>query len=183
MSDETGGDTVLKVLIADDHRLLGEAVANLLKTGAGYTVRTSESYETTLTALSEARFDIVLLDLKMPGMVGLASVRTVIEKAVNGKVVLFTGQVDRHFLNSALELGVKGLIPKTMPLQSLVSVIQLIQPGPAFVPMHDTVAPIPQAGPSDVPLTEKEFFVLRLAAYGLTNKEVPRGSGVIEVTG
>lgn len=182
MSDENGSDTALNVLIADDHRLLGEAVANLLKTGAGYAVRTSESYETTLTALSEARFDIVLLDLKMPGMVGLASVRTVIEKAANGKVVLFTGQVDRHFLNSALELGVKGLIPKTMPLQSLVSVIQLIESGQVFVPMHDTAAPMPQAGQSDVPLTEKEFFVLRLAADGLTNKEIARDMGTTEVT-
>jgi two-component system, NarL family, nitrate/nitrite response regulator NarL len=183
MSEGNGNAAAaLQVLIADDHRLLGEAVANLLKTGAGYGVKTAETYDSTLSALAEAQFDIVLLDLKMPGMVGLASVRTVIEKAGAGKVVLFTGQVDRHFLNSALELGVKGLIPKTMPLQSLVSVIQLIESGQVFVPMQETGAALPQAGQSDVPLTEKEFFVLRLAADGLTNKEIARDMGTTEVT-
>ena len=175
----TGG--ALGVLIADDHRLLGEAVANLLRSGAGYRVATAESFDTTVAALAKDRFDIVLLDLKMPGMVGLASVRTVLDKAGKGRVVLFTGQVDRHFLNSALELGVRGLIPKTMPLQSLISVIQLIDSGQVFVPMQDLGQP---GGGSEAgaDLTEKEHFVLRLAADGLTNKEIARDMGTTEVT-
>lgn len=170
----------LNVLIADDHRLLGEAVANLLRTGAGYQVATAESYDATVAAIGRERFDIILLDLKMPGMVGLASVRNVLDKAGTGRVVLFTGQVDRHFLNSALEMGVRGLIPKTMPLQSLISVIQLIDSGQVFVPMQDLGQPGTSEGGAD--LTEKEHFVLRLAADGLTNKEIARDMGTTEVT-
>jgi two-component system nitrate/nitrite response regulator NarP len=171
----------LNVLIGDDHRLLGEAVANLLRTSAGYTVSTAESYDTTMAALSGGGFDVVLLDLKMPGMNGLSSVKQVVDKAGPARVVLFTGQVDRHFLNSALEFGVRGLIPKTMPLQSLLSVIQLIASGQVFVPMQDAETRS-SAGSGDTPLSEKEHFVLSRAAEGLTNKEIARDMAISEVS-
>ncbi|WP_287476180.1 response regulator, partial [Thalassococcus sp.] len=80
-------DPVLSVLIADDHRLLGEAVANLLRSGAGYSVRLTGGLDETLVALADSTYDIILLDLKMPGMVGLASVKTVVEKSGDAKVV------------------------------------------------------------------------------------------------
>ncbi len=175
-------DPVLSVLIADDHRLLGEAVANLLRSGAGYSVRLTGGLDETLVALADSTYDIILLDLKMPGMVGLASVKTVVEKSGDAKVVLFTGQVDRHFLNSALELGVKGLSPKTMPLQSLISVIQLIDSGQIFVPMNELNSSGQTDAGGGAELTEKEHFVLRLAADGLTNKEIARDMGSTEVT-
>lgn len=171
----------LTVLIGDDHRLLGEAVGNLLRTSAGYTVSIAETYETTMSALQGGGYDVVLLDLKMPGMNGLSSVKNVVDKAGAARVVLFTGQVDRHFLNSALEFGVRGLIPKTMPLQSLLSVIQLIASGQIFVPMQGVDSKA-GAGGGDTPLSEKEHFVLSRAAEGLTNKEIARDMAISEVS-
>ncbi len=171
----------LTVLIGDDHRLLGEAVGNLLRTSAGYTVSIAETYETTMSALQGGGYDVVLLDLKMPGMNGLSSVKNVVDKAGAARVVLFTGQVDRHFLNSALEFGVRGLIPKTMPLQSLLSVIQLIASGQIFVPMQGVDSKA-AAGGGDTPLSEKEHFVLSRAAEGLTNKEIARDMAISEVS-
>ena len=112
IADGKDNSEELRVLIADDHRLLGEAVANLLRTGAGYTVGTAETFDTTISALAAHKHDIVLLDLKMPGMVGLASVRTVIEKAGDAKVVLFTGQVDRHSSTVRLIWVLRGSSPK-----------------------------------------------------------------------
>ncbi|MCT4684518.1 MAG: response regulator transcription factor [Roseicyclus sp.] len=174
-------ETTLRVLIADDHRLLAEAVGNLLSTGADFSVTTAETFDETLAALAAGPFEIVLLDLKMPGMMGLASVKTVVEKAQGGRVVLFTGRVDRHFLNSSLELGVRGLIPKTMPLQSLLSVIQLINSGQVFVPLDGPDAGGP-AKAADSPLNEREHFVLSRASEGLTNKEIARDMGITEVS-
>ncbi|SPF80054.1 response regulator [Pseudoprimorskyibacter insulae] len=173
----------LNILIADDHRLLGEAVANLLRAGAGFYVKTAETYDETVKAInSDTVFDIVLLDLKMPGMVGLDSVKAIVERSSPARVVLFTGQIDRHFLNSALDIGVRGLIPKTMPLQSLTSVIQLINSGQVFVPMQELNAAGESSAGTDAKLSEKELFVLRLAADGMTNKEIARDMGATEVT-
>lgn len=173
----------MKVLIADDHKLLAEAVGSMLTAQGGFDVVTVENYHQALAQLDQdPDVDIVLLDLKMPGMVGLDSVRSIVEKARSGKVVLFTGLVDRHFLNSSLELGVKGLIPKTMPLQSLNSVIQLIMSGQIFVPMIDVINNSEQQSGTGSDLNEKELFVLRLAADGMTNKEIARDMSCTEVT-
>ncbi|GGC22630.1 LuxR family transcriptional regulator [Marivita lacus] len=172
----------LKLLLADDHNLLVEAVSTMLNAMPDYEAVTTDTLNGALALLTEhGDFDVVLLDLKMPGMVGLESVQKVIKTAGDGKVVLFTGMVDRHFLNSALELGCKGLIPKTMPLKSLDSVIQLIISGQVFVPM-DTASVAGDSGGKDHDLSDKELYVLRLAADGLTNKEIARGMDASEVT-
>ncbi|MFD0857490.1 response regulator transcription factor [Roseovarius aquimarinus] len=170
----------LRILLADDHNLLAEAVGTMLNAQPGYEAITTDTLDGALAMLNgEDGFDVVLLDLKMPGMMGINSIKTVVDKAAPGKVVLFTGMVDRHFLNSALELGCRGLIPKTMPLQALNSVIQLIVSGQIFVPA--------EAGGGDKAsdghdLSEKELFVLRLAADGMTNKEIARDMDASEVT-
>ncbi|MCZ0813477.1 response regulator transcription factor [Roseovarius sp. EGI FJ00037] len=172
----------LTILLADDHNLLAEAVGNMLNAKPDYEAITTDSLDGALSLLNGRNdIDLVLLDLKMPGMMGLASIKMVIDKAGDGKVALFTGMVDRHFLNSALELGCCGLIPKTMPLQSLNSVIQLIMSGQVFVPMDTTQNGAEKSG-GDAELTSKELFVLRLAADGLTNKEIARDMNTSEVT-
>jgi two-component system nitrate/nitrite response regulator NarP len=174
----------LKLLLADDHNLLAEAVSNMLNALPEYEAITTDTLNGALALLNEhGDFDVVLLDLKMPGMIGLESVQKVIKTAGDGKVVLFTGMVDRHFLNSALELGCKGLIPKTMPLKSLDSVIQLIMSGQVFVPMDSSsVGANADNSGKDHDLSDKELYVLRLAADGMTNKEIARGMDASEVT-
>lgn len=171
-----------KILLADDHNLLAEAVSSMLNAQEGFEARTTDSLQGVFSVLADdPDIDIVLLDLKMPGMVGLDSVKAVVERAANAKVVLFTGMVDRHFLHSALDLGCKGLIPKTMPLQSLNSVIGLIMSGQVFVPMEVNNGSS-DGNTEDHGLSDKEMFVLRLAADGLTNKEIARDMDASEVT-
>lgn len=171
-----------KILIADDHNLLSEAIASMLGLQPDYETQTTDSFQGVLNKLAEQEdFAVILLDLKMPGMVGLDSVRAVVKKAGEAKVVLFTGMVDQHMLRSALELGVRGLIPKTMPLQSLNSVIQVILSGQIFVPMDMTQATVPSSGTGQ-DLSNRELFVLRRAADGLTNKEIARDMDATEET-
>jgi len=176
-------DQGLRVLIADDHFLIADAVAGALRSLPGYQVFIAGSLPEALEQIdANPDLDIVLLDLKMPGMVGLSSVQSVIQKAAPGKVVLFTGKVEKPFLDAALEMGAYGLIPKTMHLQSLPSVIQLVHSGQVYMPMaepggHNTVVNTDQGE-----LTAKELEVLRMAADGLTNKEIARDTGATEVT-
>lgn len=173
----------LRVLIADDHRLISEAVANLLVSDGGFTVELVDSFDLVMKALSQTTpFDLVLLDLKMPGMIGLESVRQIVKAAGKSQVVLFTGEVERHFLDNALESGVRGLIPKTMPLQALVSVLQLVNSGQVFVPMQEISRTEKPGQSGNHNLSDKELFVLRLAAEGQTNKEIARDLGTTEVT-
>lgn len=180
--DETGNnENTLKIAIADDHKLLADAVSSMLGGEGGFETSCCYDLESLLKLLGRDKFDVVLLDLKMPGMSGLDSVAQVVRAARDGYVVLFTGQVDRHVLDKALELGVRGLIAKTMPLRSLVSIIELISSGLIFVPVGADFPGSTTDLENNHGLNDKELYVLRLAADGMTNKEIAREMGATEV--
>ncbi|MDG3041856.1 response regulator transcription factor [Roseicyclus marinus] len=163
----------MKVLIADDHALLAQAISDSLRRTTDFDVSITFTLQGTLDELSVTAHDVILLDLRMPGMHGLASITEVIAKAGEGSVVLFAGQVDRQFLDDAITLGVKGYIPKTLPLKSLEIALRLIATGQTFIPHTDSAV----SSPSDEkrpPLSDREIHVLRLAADGETNKEIAR---------
>ena len=72
-------DHISRVLLADDHRLIGEAVATLLSTTERFSVDTAETFDETISCLvNDGPYDIVMLDLRMPGLVGLEGVRQVV---------------------------------------------------------------------------------------------------------
>ena len=171
----------LKIVIADDHKLLADAVASMLTRANEFDIESCYDLEALLQILAQETFDVVLLDLHMPGMAGLESVGQVVKAARDGYVVLFTGQIDRHVLDKALLLGVRGLISKTMPLRSLGSIIELISSGQIFVPVGADFPGSGAGAESEHGLHDKEMFVLRLAADGKTNKEIARQMGSTEV--
>jgi two-component system nitrate/nitrite response regulator NarP len=144
-------------------------------------VDTAETFDETISRLAnDGPYNIVMLDLRMPGLVGLEAVRQVVEKAGKGQVVLFSANADKHTLNRSIEMGVRGLIPKTMPLQSLVSVLHLIESGQMFIPA-DT-ADEKKNGTERDKLSDVEMHVLRLAAAGLTNKHIAKDMDQSETT-
>ena len=119
----------MKLIIADDHLLLAQAVEAALTAESTYDITLVETLPALLDELSASTFDAVMLDLKMPGMTGLTSVKAVLGAAGDANVVLFTGSVDSRFLSDCIALGVRGYIPKDMPLRSLDIALQLIRSG------------------------------------------------------
>lgn len=183
MANVLGGQQarVSRVLLADDHRLIAEAVAALLSSTGDFQVETAETFDEAIAALGgDNVYDIIMLDLRMPGLVGLEGVRRVVDRAKSAQVVLFSAHADRHIMARAIEMGVRGLIPKTMPLQSLVSVLRLIESGQMFVPT-DYAEDKPALAEKDS-LSDTELYVLRLAAAGLTNKHIANDLDQSETT-
>lgn len=171
----------MNVLIADDHVLLAQAIADVLEKSLDVRVTVTTSRQTAIEALGQSQYDVVLLDLRMPGMHGLSSVAEVVKRTGDGHVVLFTGQVDRQFLEDAIKLGLSGYIPKTMPLKSLEISLRLICSGQTFIPRipdGDGEPGRPREGAEN--LSDRELHVLRLAADGATNKEIGRELSVTE---
>lgn len=171
----------MKILIADDHKLLAQAVGDALERAAQFQVILTSCKSGATRELAQAAFDVILLDLRMPGMAGLSSVEAILKSAGDGHVVLFTGQLDQQFLDDAIELGVKGYISKSMPLKSLEVALRLIKTGQTFIP-HGWQQTDHMAGgyKSSEPLTERELLALRLAADGFINKEIARDLAVSE---
>lgn len=172
------------ILIADDHILLADAVAMALAAPPrDYNTRIATTLDQTRSALaSGTHFDLVMLDLKMPGMLGLKSINEVISLAAPTPVVLLSGNADRALVRSAVDNGARGLIPKTLPLKSLVSVVELVLSGQIFVPVDDLGDERKSRVATEAPLSERETGIVRLAAEGRTNKEIASAIGVTEVT-
>ena len=173
VASQEGAGTV-RILIADDHVLLAQAVARSLVNNGGFDVEVTENLDGALRIVKEVQPDILLLDLKMPGMQGLLSVAKVVEKAGETRVVLFSAQIDPQFIRDALALGVAGYVPKTIGLPSFVAALTLIESGQVFVPQTDIhlLGSRPGASSSDTDLTEREISVLTMSSEGATNKEI-----------
>lgn len=169
------------VLIADDHELLSQSLANALSSYDMHAI-TAKSFHEVLVALRKSdSLDMVLLDLKMPGMQGLESVKAIVNAAGKTKVVLFTGSIEPDFLKAAMAHHVWGLIPKTISLRSMIGVINLIATGETFLPSSGSTSVIKSTDEADFgALNKNEFSVLKHAAEGLTNKEIAFQLGTSE---
>jgi DNA-binding NarL/FixJ family response regulator len=176
------------ILIADDHDMIRDAVSQTLANGGDFKVLSAGDFPSVLSALQGAEpVEMLLLDVFMPGMTGLESVQKVLTEYPDLKVILFSGNATNEFVFQAFKIGVRGYVPKTMPLRSLSSALHLVQSGQMFLPMSllhatsngSTLDPGPE---SQNQLTPKETRILRFVAEGKTNKEIAWSLGVSEVT-
>lgn len=174
----------LSILIADDHVLLAESVAAALSAPPrNFQTKIVTNFEETIAALnSDLSFDLVMLDLKMPGMLGLKSVNRIIEAASPTWVVLLSGNADRGVVQSAVDNGARGLIPKTLSLKAMISVVEVVLLGQIFIPAADGRSGAATSGSGTVQLHEREVTILQLASEGRTNKEIASAIGTTEVT-
>lgn len=188
ISEETGvslesAKPATSVLIADDHLLLAEAVAAALEAPPRFyeTSRASNLAETLVALSSGVKFDLVLLDVRMPGMIGLKSIIEVIKAAEPTKVCLLSGEVDRALIYLAVENGARGLIPKTLSLKSLASVVEFVLSGQIFIPA-DEKRDVNVNKPGDgAVLRDNEIRIVRLTSEGMINKEIASAMGISEV--
>lgn len=179
-----GRDAVaVRVLIADDHELVRDLVAGFLAAQEGTQVTTAGSLDRALELVRAAGgYDIVLLDLAMPGMSGLDGLRRMLAANAGGRVVMFSGLARRETVAEGLEMGAAGFIPKDLPARSLVNAIRFVLSGETYLPssyLSDGPDPGAESGTG---LTPKERAVLRGIRSGWMNKQIAHQMGLSEVT-
>jgi DNA-binding NarL/FixJ family response regulator len=171
--------TKISILIGDDHELVRDALAHLLRSNGDFTVSVAQDEPSVLAEVAaHGFFDVLLLDIQMPGMDGLVGVEKAVLANKGGAVVIFSGQVDNDFVSSAIQKGAKGYIPKTFPLQALTSALGVIAAGQIFLPISQRS----DAGSenSGYNLTDREKAILRKVSNGMPNKEIARITGITE---
>lgn len=170
----------MKLLIVDDHPVLREGLAALLRqTGPDTSIVLAESAFAALALLDRhPDLDIVVLDLMMPGMGGMAAITEFGRKRPDLPVVVLSSSEDPHEARRALALGALGYVPKSAGQHTLVAAIELVMKGEVYIPPlvlgESMKRPgFHQMGSSGSPaLTERQIEVLRRLSAGQPNKTI-----------
>lgn len=174
----------MRILIADDHELLRDALSAFMQSEDGIELHTAADFPEACALLrGEWTYDLVLLDYNMPGMNGLEGI--VKANEINGvhRVALMSGEANRQIAEQALEMGAIGFIPKTLPAKSLVNAIKFMAMGEQYAPLDFMTAEVEEVShPILDKLTKRERQVLHGLSEGKSNKEIARDMELSEPT-
>lgn len=171
----------MKVLIADDHRLVLDGVRRTLeRDGDIEVVGEATSGSQVLPLVRRLSPDVLLLDLRMPQMDGLACIEQVRKHCPNVKIVVLSAYTDMERIQAALSRGASGYIVKSVNPVDLPSALRQAVDGTFFGPVggsgeeEDAVA--------STGLTERELAILKALARGLSNQAIGKECWVSEQT-
>jgi DNA-binding NarL/FixJ family response regulator len=165
----------LRVVIADDHPAIVDAVARYLEDEDEVElVGRAVDGDQALRLISQHQPDAAVLDIRMPSVGGIEIARRLLAEKSEIAVILYTGHSERSLLLEALDAGARGFLLKEAPLDDLVRAIKIVCAGGTYVdPALAGVIAGPQAA-ERLPLTKREREILRLLADGMRNQEVGR---------
>ena len=169
----------IQVLLVDDHVILREGLRSLLSLQEDIeVVGEAGDGQAALELIGSLKPDIVLMDIAMPVMDGLAATRRIKQDFPEVRVLILTQHDNREYVFSLLQAGAVGYILKKAGGAEVVTAIRSAFAEGAFLPpsiareVMDRYIQRPQAETGRPHLTEREKQVLRLIAEGKTNKEI-----------
>ncbi|HEY6606739.1 MAG TPA: response regulator transcription factor [Gaiellaceae bacterium] len=172
----------LKLLIADDHALMIEAVALAVKDEPDLeVVGSAESGSQVLPLVERTKPDVVLLDLRMPGMDGLTCIKLLQERHPKVRIAVLSGMDSDEAVHAALALGANAFISKNVEPPDLVEAIRQAANGVLPEPVGRASKRVNAAAES-TGLTERELAVLRALGEGRSNKEIAKSLWLAEQT-
>lgn len=179
---------MVRILLADDHPLFADALRLLIERHIpDSTLVALGDLESAHRELSSGkRYDLVILDLQMPGVKGFEGVERTLARFPEVPLVLISGADTTANVARAVQLGAKGFFPKTMAPNVLAAALQVVVAGGTYVPAsYAQGTPAPRAGDGSeavAGLTLREREVLTLLAAGHANKEIARTLDLQEIT-
>jgi DNA-binding NarL/FixJ family response regulator len=158
-------------LIVDDHEVVREGLRLSLSRAPHIRVIGEAADGASAVALAERRRpDVVIMDVRMPGMDGLEATKLLSESSPDTKVLIFTAYSERSLLERGLESGAKGYILKEAPHATLLRAIGKVAAGDGYVDPALMPSFLTGKGKDDM-LTPREREILQLLADGMSNAD------------
>lgn len=173
---------MIQILLVDDQHIIRQGLKSMLKLDANIQViGEAENGQRALEFIAKSQPDVVLMDIRMPVMDGVAATKAITENYPNVKVLVLTTFDDDEYVFQAMRLGAKGYLLKDTEPDILMLAIHSVykgqtQLGPGL--FEKTLAPVaPATAKLSLPpeleqLTPRELEVLRLIASGANNREI-----------
>ncbi len=182
---------MIKIMIVDDHIIVREGLKQLLSVQNDIEViaESSNGLEC-LGLLQKLSPDIILMDVKMPGISGIETTRLVCLKYPHIKIIMLTIYDDDKYVTEAIQAGAKGYILKKINRDELVKVIHHVMEGRVFLDPNVTAAIVNRFKCRDMPfgqeektqLTQREFEVLKGIVLGHTDRKIGESLYISEHT-
>jgi DNA-binding NarL/FixJ family response regulator len=172
----------IKLVLADDHALMVEAVRLALKDEPDFEIAaTADSGNQVLPLVARTGADMVVLDLRMPGMDGLTCIKLLKARFPEVRIAVLSGVDSDETVNVAMELGASVFVSKSVEAAELVRAFRRAVEGVVAEPVGRGERRMsPAAGSTG--LTGRELCVLRSLGKGLSNKEIARSLWLAEQT-
>ena len=171
--------TAIKCLAVDDHPAVRQGLALLLEGAHDIElVDAVQSGEEVLDAVKRHKPRVVIVDVRLPGMDGISTVKRLAADAPKASTVMFSAYGDKRLLSDAISAGARGYVMKGSPPDDLLRAIRTVAGGDAFVDPSLSPTLLMTQGVADAPLSEREREILQLLAEGLHTEEVARRIGL-----
>lgn len=184
----------IKVMVADDHALIREGIKQIVELeGDIEVIGQAANGEEAIEKAKELQPDIVLLDINMPNLNGIETLRRFKDLGINVKVIIITIHEDREYILEILKIGADGYMLKDSEANSFVEGIRTVYKGRKYIQprVEDLVTSKGEGVGVGIPnpeyekikaLTKREYEVLLLIAEGLNNRQIAEKLFISEKT-
>jgi len=172
---------MIRLLIIDDHEMVREGLKAMLTSESDFEiVGGAANAEQALELIERSRPDVILLDVRLPGVSGIDVCRTVTEHYPETAVIILTTFTDESLVAQCIQAGARGFIVKDIERFDLKRSIRAVARGEAAIDPKAAVAVLAQLRrgpqvkqePSPDPLSPQQIVILRLVAQGLSSREI-----------
>ena len=171
----------IRILIVDDHPVVRAGLASMLGTQAELElIGSAPSGEDALAMIEEHRPDVLLLDLRMPGMSGVDTLLALKAAGRSVRVIILTNYETDEDIYRAVQAGAQGYLLKDTSLREMVEAIRTVHGGKRYIPRHIASRLAERMVRTD--LTARELEILKLLSKGPTNKQIGHTLGISDNT-
>ena len=167
---------LIRVMIVDDHPIVRDGLKSMLLAFDDLKlVGEAGDGSQAVAYCRQAQPDVILMDMVMPGMDGIAATRAILKDSPRMKIIMLTSFIEDKVVQNALEAGASGYLLKNAPINTLADAIRSVHDGQSVLSPEATSALIrTKTGPHQPgkDLTEREREVLALIVQGLNNDEI-----------
>lgn len=181
--------SMIRVLIADDHKMVREGLRRILEfDGEIQVIDEADNGEECIEKIRSSKPDIVLLDINMPVMNGIEALQEIRKKKLKTKVIILTVHNEIEYLLRAVDIGIDGYVLKDSDAHELIKAVTSVYEGdkfiqPSLIPLLNSKLIARDLDAERLEqLSKREIEVLKLVAVGMFNKEIGVELGISERT-
>jgi DNA-binding NarL/FixJ family response regulator len=168
----------VRVLIVDDHPVVRAGLASLLRRQPGLKLAgAAHSAEEALEILKRSCVDVMLLDLRMPGINGIDLLNLLKTRENKPRAIILSSYEYEEEIYQAVKAGARGYLSKNAPREEIVAAIEIVIAGGTYLP--EAMVQWIEQRESRTGLSAREIEILEMVSKGLTNKEI---AGVLQIS-